>query len=153
MISSPYVEWLTFLLINPLPNIYVLKDCHCHSQLSEIFSDIYRSRQRRCSKKKVFFKISQYLQGKRLCWSLFLIKLQAWAYFEEYLWTGNSKFSNPKINFTSHFYERQLKGNVQSVQNMTYGPWEKTLVQIILWNNKKTEWLFFSNQGRLKLRG
>ena len=38
----------------------------------------FRSNHQRCSIKKLFLKFSQYSQEKHLCWSLFLITLQAW---------------------------------------------------------------------------
>ena len=44
----------------------------------------YRSSPQRCSFKKVVFKNFAIFTGKRLCWSLLLIKLQAWRP-EDYL--------------------------------------------------------------------
>ena len=40
---------------------------------------LFRSSHRRCSVKKGVLKKFANFTGKHLCWSLFLIKLQAWA--------------------------------------------------------------------------
>ena len=48
----------------------------CHKMLSRI--TISRISHLRCSVKKVVLKIFGNFAGKRLCWSLFLMKLQGW---------------------------------------------------------------------------
>ena len=51
---------------------------HSRTSHSEVFCE------------KSVLQIFAIFTGKHLCWSLFLIKLQAYTYFEELLWTSAS---------------------------------------------------------------
>ena len=116
--------------------------------------NIYRSSHRRCSLKKDVLKNFPNFAGKRVCWSFFLIKLQAWGpatllkrdsntgvsckiskmftntYFEEHLQTTAdqmicNKISLEKIRAVFHIY-------IKSDLNVKKTGWKKIRFQLTL---------------------
>ena len=88
---------------------------------------IKRSSHRRCSIKSVLKNFANFT-GKHLCWSLFLLKLQAYTYFEEHLRTA------APVSITNQYRHQYYRRRV-SIVIMTVGlakDFSKTILPVVL---------------------
>ena len=72
MKTCKYIHW------NSSPSYTILHPLIQLISIRKLRKKLYRSSHKRCSIKKGVLKNFAILTGKHLCWSLFLIKLQAW---------------------------------------------------------------------------